>query len=65
MPYLNVKIGVAPSAELTRTVASSLTDLTADLLGKKKALTSVALEYIAPVTWFIGGAPVLDSRLSI
>lgn len=62
MPYLNVKVSVTPSAEITRKAAAFLTDLTAEILGKKKELTSVTLEYVPPDAWFIGGLPVLATR---
>ena len=55
MPYLNVKICAPQSAETTSKVASFLTDLTANVLGKKKELTSVAIEYMPAHQWFIGG----------
>jgi 4-oxalocrotonate tautomerase len=56
MPYLNVKICAPQSVEATNKVATFLTELTADVLHKKKELTSVSIEYIAAHQWFIGGA---------
>lgn len=55
MPYLNAKLSTVPSEELTTGIAARLTDLTASLLHKKRELTSVAIEYIPPAQWFIGG----------
>jgi 4-oxalocrotonate tautomerase len=56
MPYLNVKICAPQSAETTNKVATFLTELTADVLHKKKELTSVAIEYMPAQQWFIGGS---------
>lgn len=58
MPYLNVKLSAAPSAELTAAFAACLTELTAACLHKKRELTSVAVEYVPPGQWFIGGEPL-------
>ena len=59
MPYLNVKICAPQSSETTSKVASFLTKLTADVLHKKKELTSVAIEYMPAHQWFIGGSSLL------
>ena len=56
MPYLNAKLSAPESAETTKTIAALLTDLTAGTLKKKRELTSVAVEYLSPARWFIGGA---------
>ena len=61
MPYLNAKLCAPESAETTARIATLLTDLTVDVLGKKRELTSVAVEYLAPRQWFIGGTS-LDSQ---
>jgi 4-oxalocrotonate tautomerase len=55
MPYLSVRICAPQSAETTGKVAAFLTELTADVLHKKKELTSVAVEYMPAHQWFIGG----------
>ena len=55
MPYLNVKIAAANEPQTTAQVARLLTDLTATVLGKKRELTAVAVEYVSPDAWFIGG----------
>ena len=55
MPYLNVKICGDAVVETTNKVAAFLTELTAEELGKKKALISIAIEYLPPSQWFIGG----------
>lgn len=55
MPYLHLKIAAAESADSSASIAQLLTELTVSVLGKKRELTAVALEYVQPSTWFIGG----------
>ncbi len=55
MPILNVKICGNPSAEQSARIAAALTDLTADVLKKKRELTAVAVEHVSPAQWFIAG----------
>lgn len=57
MPYLHIKIAAAESSETAANIAQLLTDLTVSILGKKRELTAVALEYVNPAAWFIGGKP--------
>ncbi len=61
MPYLNVKLSVAPSAELAKRVAETLATHTAEILGKKPEVTAIAVEFVEPAQWFVGGRPV-DAR---
>ncbi len=56
MPILNVKLCAPASAETSEKVAAALTELTVEILGKKRELTAVAIEYVAPSAWFIAGA---------
>ncbi|MHB1175213.1 MAG: tautomerase family protein [Sulfuriferula sp.] len=52
------------SAETTSRIAAFLTEFTADVLGKKRELTSVAVEYVAANEWFIGGTSVASQGLA-
>lgn len=61
MPYLNAKLCAPESSETTAKIAGLLTDITAEVLKKKREVTSVAVEYVSPECWFIGGA-ALASR---
>jgi len=63
VPYLNLKLCAEPAQETTRLIATCLTDLTAEILNKKRELTAVALEFIAPSQWYIGGASLADQSL--
>jgi len=58
MPYLNIKIAAEESAETSARIAALLTDLTVSVLGKKRELTAVALDYVQTSAWFIGGKPL-------
>src|SRR5664279_5540688 len=63
MPYLNVKLCAQSSQETADQIAHSLTDLTADILGKKRALTAVAIEFVAPTQWYVGGTSLAGQSL--
>ena len=58
MPYLNIKLSVAPSAELTKKVVETLSTHTGEILGKKPEVTSIAVEFVEPTQWFVGGRSV-------
>ena len=58
MPFLSLKLSAPESVETTTRVAAALLDLTVDVLKKKRELTSVAIEYVHPHHWFIGGVPL-------
>ncbi|MCA0424076.1 MAG: tautomerase family protein [Proteobacteria bacterium] len=62
MPMLNVLIAAPAAPDLSRRVASTLSDLTARLLGKDPAVTAIAISYIAAENWFTGGAALSDQR---
>jgi 4-oxalocrotonate tautomerase len=53
---LTVKLAAPSSAELSERVASTLTALTQSLLHKDPSLTLVAIDYVDPACWFLGGA---------
>jgi len=55
MPILNVKVSATRTPELTERIARLLLDLTTRVLGKKPELTSIAIDYVAPEDWIVGG----------
>ncbi|SNT31168.1 4-oxalocrotonate tautomerase [Noviherbaspirillum humi] len=55
MPILNVKVSAAKSPELTREIAEFLLDLTTRILRKKREVTSIAIDYVDPESWIVGG----------
>lgn len=63
MPYLNFKLCAPPSQNISGEIASVLTDLTAEVLKKKRELTAVVFEYVEPEQWYIGGAPLAVQSL--
>lgn len=62
MPILNVTLSTAPDAAQSACVAASLSQLTAQILQKDAALTSVAIAHVDPAHWFIGGATLAQQR---
>lgn len=64
MPILNVKISAKPSKELTRQVSGILLDLTARILGKKPEVTSIAIDYVDPDHWIVGGRSLTEQGKS-
>ena len=65
MPYIDIKIAsMAADDEFDRlaaTLSAALTELTGNLLKKKRELTAVSVQRVAPGHWFIAGAPVAAS----
>ena len=55
MPILNVKVSAKKSPELTRKIADLLLDLTSRILKKKRGVTAIAIEYVEPDAWVVGG----------
>ncbi|MDE2289020.1 4-oxalocrotonate tautomerase family protein [Pandoraea sp.] len=64
MPILNVKISAKPSKELTREVSGILLDLTSRILGKKPEVTSIAIDYVDPDHWIVGGRSLTEQGKS-
>jgi len=62
MPILNVKVSGAKSPELTRQISELLFDLTTRILKKKREVTSIAIDYIDPDNWIVGGASLSEQQ---
>lgn len=58
MPYLNVRIARNESSEVAEKLASALMKRTSELLGKKPEVTSIAIDFVSPELWFVGGERV-------
>ncbi|MES2511999.1 MAG: 4-oxalocrotonate tautomerase [Pseudomonadota bacterium] len=56
MPILNVKVSQPASAKLSTDIAEMLLELTTRILHKKRELTSIAIDYVAPEHWIVGGS---------
>jgi 4-oxalocrotonate tautomerase len=55
MPTLNLKLAPAVDAARAQALASALTGLTADVLGKRREVTAVTVESLPHGHWFVGG----------
>jgi 4-oxalocrotonate tautomerase len=64
MPFLNLKVGAVKSDALTRRLVSALLGLTHRVLGKAPELTSIAIDYVAPEDWVVGGTSLAEQRKS-
>src|SRR5512140_1691759 len=64
MPYLNLNLPMALSADVAAKAAEVLTRLTAELLGKKPELTAVAITATPPASWYVGGRALLAGQSS-
>lgn len=60
MPILNVKISAAPSRELVTAVSELLLELTTHILHKQRALTAIAIDFVPPEHWVVGGETLAD-----
>jgi 4-oxalocrotonate tautomerase len=64
MPILDVILSGGPSAERSAAVAEALSGLTADVLGKDRRVTSVAVRYVPPEHWHVGGTSLASQGKS-
>lgn len=64
MPILNVKVSGQRSDEKTKAIANLLLDLTSRILGKDPAVTAIAIDYVDPRDWIVGGATLADQGKS-
>jgi 4-oxalocrotonate tautomerase len=61
MPTLQLKITPPQSTERLSLLARRLTDLSTELLGKRREVTAVVIEELWPGRWFIGGRNPRDA----
>lgn len=55
MPILNVKVSRPASAGSTLEISDMLLERTIRILHKKRELTAIAIDYVAPEHWVVGG----------
>jgi 4-oxalocrotonate tautomerase len=60
MPILNVRVSAPKSPEMTRAIADTLLELTGRILKKKPEVTALAISYIDPADWLIGGKTLAE-----
>jgi 4-oxalocrotonate tautomerase len=64
MPILNVKVSAKRSNELTRRISNVLLDLTSRILGKDPKVTAIAIDYVDPADWIVGGRSLAEQGKS-
>jgi 4-oxalocrotonate tautomerase len=55
MPILNVLLSGPAQVQTTQQVAQMLANCTSQILHKKPELTSIAIRYVEPEHWIVGG----------
>jgi len=61
MPFLDVKVSRGGTPPAAGPIASELTRLTHELLGKRREVTAVAIDWLPDEQWFIGGEALAGS----
>jgi 4-oxalocrotonate tautomerase len=64
MPILNVKVSQPPSEALVESISELLYELTTRILRKKRKLTSIAIDFVPPENWVVGGATLAAQRIN-
>ena len=60
MPILNVKVSAQRTAQLSERITETLLELTSRVLGKRRDLTAVVIEYVDPHDWFVAGKSLAE-----
>lgn len=60
MPILNVKVSARKSPELIRGVSELLLELTTRILKKHREVTAIAIDFVEPDSWIVGGHPLSE-----
>ena len=60
MPILNVKVSAQKSPEMSKKISTLLLELTTKILGKDPRVTSIAIDYVDPDDWIVGGKSLLE-----
>jgi 4-oxalocrotonate tautomerase len=64
MPILNVTISRPPSPALAAEIAQGLVERTVRVLRKRADLTSVAVQFVPPEHWIVGGRSLAEQELA-
>ena len=62
MPILNVKVSATRTPELSERINEMLLELTSRVLGKRRDLTAVVIDYVDPRDWFVGGKSLAELK---
>lgn len=55
MPYINVTVAGKSDSAISTGIAQRVTELTKEHLQKDPTVTAVAITFVAPENWFVGG----------
>lgn len=58
MPTLQLQVSPPQTPERCQLLAASLTQLTAQMLGKRAEVTAITINHLPATHWFVGGRPV-------
>ena len=64
MPILNVKVSAPRTTELSERINEMLLELTSRVLGKRRDLTAVVIDYVDPGDWFVAGKSLAEQKLA-
>jgi 4-oxalocrotonate tautomerase len=64
MPILNIKVSAARTPELSARITELVLELTTRVLGKRRDLTAVVIDYVDPRDWFVGGKSLAEHKLA-
>ena len=64
MPILNVKVSAQRSHQMTASISNLLLELTSRILHKDPRVTSIAIDYIDPADWIVGGQTLAEQGKS-
>ena len=64
MPILNVKVSAKRSNDMTLRICALLSELTTRILGKDPQVTSIAIDYVDPDDWLVGGKSLSEQKKS-
>lgn len=62
MPIITIKLSERRSPELSRRVADTVLELTSRILGKNPQVTSIAIDYVDPQDWIVGGKTLAEQH---
>ncbi len=62
MPILNLKVSAHRSPALTRTLSEGHVEATARILRKNPEITAVAVDYVSPEDWIVGGRSLAEQK---
>jgi 4-oxalocrotonate tautomerase len=62
MPILNLKVSASRTASLSRTLSEGLVEATARILRKNPEITAVAIDYVSPEDWIVGGRSLAEQK---